>query len=362
MWALIHGWRGSLPVKPDRPKITAIDPPEDGFYTKQIIYRGIPIKASSVVADDAFYILYDRIAQQTAHLPQVLANLAAARAEVHIIGRNQVTTDLPEWQQDKHVPLEQNNGLTRDQRTRGMGGLITSCGEENILELLVDRYRGSNICMHEFAHAIENYGVPASVHTIFDQQFVISKSKGLWINAYASSNSDEYFAELTMWYFGTHGDRRVAGPRPRNGREGLKKYDPDAYKLFDDFYSGRIGVATVPAPLHDSNLEKPAPPARDSRVARAVVAKLTSYRVGQTKFGDFLSDAGMVHPTDPGVEGWHVTEMFLSKILRDVHLGSTTIYRFQVSFRDPADSGDRDRPLAHLEFKDGTLATFAWDN
>jgi len=80
MWGLIHGWRGSLPVKPDRPKITAINPPEDGFYAKQIIYRGIPIKASSVVADDAFYILYDRIAQQTAHLPQVVANLAAARA------------------------------------------------------------------------------------------------------------------------------------------------------------------------------------------------------------------------------------------------------------------------------------------
>jgi alpha-glucosidase len=361
-WGLRHGWRGRLSVNPDWPKITGINPPEDGFYAKEIIYGGIPIKAPSVVADDALYILYDRLARETAHLPQVVANLAAAKAEVHIIGRNQVTTDLPEWRQDKHVPLEQDNGLTRDQRTRGMGGLITSCGEENILGLLLDRYRGSDICMHEFAHAIENYGVPPSIHAMFDRQFAISKSKGRWINAYAGSNSDEYFAELTMWYFGTHGDRRVAGPRPQNGREGLQKYDPEAYKLFDDFYGGRIEVASVPPPLHDSNLEKPPPPPRDSLVARAVVAKLTSYRIGQTRLADFFADAGMVHPTDPGADGWHVTETSLGKMLAVIHLGSSTIHRFQVSFRDPARAGALDRPLAHLEFKDGTLAAFGWDN
>jgi hypothetical protein len=110
---------------------------------------------------------------------------------VHIIGRHQVTTDLPEWLQDKHVPLDEYNGLTRDQRTRGMGGLITSCAEENLLQLESDRYHGPDICTHEFAHNIENFGIPPAVRALFDSQYEISKSKGLWINSYAGSNSDE---------------------------------------------------------------------------------------------------------------------------------------------------------------------------
>lgn len=359
-WVFHYGWRGSLPANPDRPKITVINPPEKGFFEKEINYRGIPIKASRQVEDDALYILYDRLAQQTAHLPQVVSNLAAARAEMHIIGRNQVTTDLPEWRQDKHIPLAIDNGLTLDQRTRGMGGLIPSCGEENILHLLLDRYHGSDICMHEFAHTIENYGVPPSIHAMFDRQFELSKSKGLWINAYASSNPDEYFAELTMWYFGTHGDRRVTGHRPQNGAEGLRKYDRDAYRLFDDFYSGRIEIASVPPPQQE-NLEGRSLP-DDDLLARVIVAKITGYKVGQTTLVNFLTDAGMTHPTDEGTAGWHVTRTSLGKILNAIPLGLSSVYRFRVSFRDPAHAGAHDCALADLNFKDGTLVAMQWDN
>jgi arabinan endo-1,5-alpha-L-arabinosidase len=45
-----------------------------------------------------------------------------------------------------------------------------------------------------------------------------------------------------MWYFGTHGDLRMAGPKPAEGREGLKEYDPESFALMDDFYSGRIDI------------------------------------------------------------------------------------------------------------------------
>jgi hypothetical protein len=50
---------------------------------------------------------------------------------------------------------------------------------------------------------------------------------------------------LTMWYFGTHGDMNMTGQKPENGAEGLKKYDPEAYQLFDDFYQGRLPVEPV---------------------------------------------------------------------------------------------------------------------
>ena len=31
-------------------------------------------------------------------------------------------------------------------------------------------------------------------------------------------------------------------PKPANGPEGLKQYDPKAFALMDDFYGGRIDI------------------------------------------------------------------------------------------------------------------------
>ena len=182
-------------VKAVRPAIRIVDPPEQGFYSKVLDFRGIPIKAHLVVSDEALVAAYDRLNLQLKNLPMVTANLAAAGAELHIIGRNQVTTDLPEWRQDKHVPLDEYNGLTRDQRTRGMGGRITSCGEENLLRLPKeqDRYFGRDIGLHEFAHNIMGSGINTEVRAKIDEQAKKSKEKGLWVNSYAGSNSSEFF-------------------------------------------------------------------------------------------------------------------------------------------------------------------------
>lgn len=48
-----------------------------------------------------------------------------------------------------------------------------------------------------------------------------------------------------MWYFGTHGDLHMEGDKPGNGPEGLRKYDPEAFALLDDFYNGRTKVTLV---------------------------------------------------------------------------------------------------------------------
>ncbi|HEY3862227.1 MAG TPA: hypothetical protein VGO59_10090 [Verrucomicrobiae bacterium] len=232
-----------------RPPIVRIDPPEKNFFTKKLDFHGIPIKSSDVVVNEALYAAYDRwsllFSNLLAKQPMVLSNMVAAGVELHIIGRDQVTTDLPEWRQDKGRHLEEYHGLTRDERTRGMGGRLVSCGEENLLKLEKDRYRGRDICLHESSHAIRDQGLPRSLVARFDAQYRRSLDHGLWNNSYAGSNPDEFFAELTMWYFGTHGDLHMTGPKPENGREGLKKYDPEACALFDDFYSGRIDVGPV---------------------------------------------------------------------------------------------------------------------
>jgi alpha-glucosidase len=232
-----------------RPKILHINPPERGFFSKAVDFHGIPIKAHAVVEDEALYAAYERLNLLLTNLmrlqPLALSNLLEAGVEVHIIGRDQVTTDLPEWRQDKGKPIAEYNGLTRDQRTRGMGGRLTSCGEENLLRLQKDRYYGRDICLHEFAHSLRNFGTTTEVRNTFAVQYRQSLAKGLWHEAYAGSNPDEFFAELTMWYFGTHGDLGMTGPKPENGPEGLKKYDAEAFALFDDFYKGKIQIGRI---------------------------------------------------------------------------------------------------------------------
>ncbi len=235
----------SDPPAVERPKIAVLDPPENGYFSKQLSFQGIPIKAHAVVSDEALFAAWDRLSTMLGHLPMVVSNVVAAKVELHIIGKDQVTTDLPEWRRDKGKPLAEYNGLTRDQRTRGMGGRLTSCGEENLLKLAKDKYHGRDICLHEFAHAVRNYGMDAQIRDRFDEQYRRSIGKGLWVKGYAASNPDEFFSELTMWYFGTHGDMNMNDPKPQDGPDGLKNYDPEAFNLFDDFYRGRITVAPV---------------------------------------------------------------------------------------------------------------------
>jgi alpha-glucosidase len=344
-----------------KPAITVIDPPEKDFYSKMLDFHGIPIKAHSVVSDEALYAAYDRLNMELKNLPVVISNLAAAGAELHIIGRNQVTTDLPEWRHDKHVPLDEYNGLTRDQRTRGMGGRITSCGEENLLKLPKgqDRYFGRDICLHEFAHNIQGSGLSPDVKVRIEEQAKRSKEKGLWVNSYAGSNTGEFFAELTMWYFGTRGDLSMTGPKPENGSEGLKKYDPEAYALLDDLYSGRIEVSKVEPRVRPDSGARRIP--RDSLVARAIVAKLNAYEIDKTKLADFYADAGMSGPSDEGQNSWHVTRLDAPGQIQDAGVAADPqgSLKYRVFYRDPK---NRDRSLADLEFKAGLLATFKWNN
>ncbi len=250
LWVLIGiGWadpaRGQTPAT----GIVAIQPPEQDFFAKRLDYEGIAIKAPAVVVDAALFAARDRLSRMMTNLPSVRAKLRAAGAELQIIGRDQVTTDLPDWRQDKGKQLAEYNGLTRDERTRGMGGLHTSCGEENLLLLAQDRYRGRDICIHEFAHNILGHGVSRTVREKVRAQYRRSLDQGLWTGSYAATNFDEFFAELTMWHFGTHGDMGMKGTKPANGPDGLRAYDSEAATLLDDFYSGRLETVTeTPTP------------------------------------------------------------------------------------------------------------------
>ncbi|RYY08436.1 MAG: hypothetical protein EOO04_40010 [Chitinophagaceae bacterium] len=187
-----------------RDSVIIIDPPLLGFYAKYLDSDGIPIRSAKVVDDKALLVASAKIRDMLAHMPVTRKNLIKAGAELHIIGKDQQTSDLPEFAHAKGLKYV-DNGITTDidARTRGMGGLEASCGEENLLQLPGDRYFGGwDICVHEFSHTIMNFGLDSVLRQKIGSQYKKAVDKGLWKDAYAGSNPQEYWGELSSWYFG----------------------------------------------------------------------------------------------------------------------------------------------------------------
>lgn len=226
----------------DRPVVESSGSAASSFFKKYIDCDGIAVRSSSAVADEALRQGCEKISLMLKNIPIVRNALARRDAELHIIGRDEQTSDLPEFQQQRGVLYVDNRGrlTTIDARTRGKGGLLSSCGEENILHLPGDRYGdGYDVCIHEFAHAIMDYGIDPEKRRQINDQYARSVSDGLWRNAYAATNAKEYWAELSMWYFGSHGGRRRNSETPAgNGPEALRAYDPQGFSLLQKIYGG----------------------------------------------------------------------------------------------------------------------------
>ena len=237
---LPFAFAGAAAGADQKPTVTRIDPPQFGFFSKEVDYKGIPIKAHAVVDDQALIEAYDRLDLMLRHMPDAVSNMVTEGVELHIIGKDQGTSDLPENRTWKGRKYDGDQDI--DQRTRGVGGLMVSCGEENLLKLAVDRYRGRDICIHEFAHTIQMYGLSDDVRAMIRKQYKTSTEAGLWKTAYAATNEGEYFAETSMWYFGTGGDYGKIDPRPKLGKDWLREYDRGEYDLIDRIYSGSIPI------------------------------------------------------------------------------------------------------------------------
>jgi hypothetical protein len=251
-----------------RAQIVQINPPLFGFYSKYMDCGGIAIRAPNVVNDKALTVAAQKINMMLANIPEARHNLAQWGAELHIIGKDQQTSDLPEFRDQKGVSYVDNLGVTTniDARTRGMGGIYTSCGEENLLNLPGDRYAGgSDICIHEFAHNVMYYGLDDDLEKKIKDLYKIAIDKGLWKGAYASVDAGEYWAELSMWYFGAHGEYLKGAKLPVAGPDGLKAYDPDGYALLSAIYSGKLKTAITDVTIAQTTSPKVKPTTASSK-------------------------------------------------------------------------------------------------
>ena len=100
-----------------------------------------------------------------------------------------------------------------------------------------------DICCHEFAHTIMKCGVSQKIRDMIADRYNKSvNEQKLWQNTYAATNEEEFFAELSMWYFGSKGDSGKLYPTPEEGPTWLYTYDKDSFSLLDAIYNSKVDV------------------------------------------------------------------------------------------------------------------------
>lgn len=220
----------------DAPKVTAV--PEEivkkhrldtDFYKKHLDYKGFSILSSAKVSDAALYEARHLIDKLLGEREDILKAMIKAGCRFMVMAPTEMTTDVPE---QRH--LKNDKKTNWDTRARGLGGKLSSCGEENLLNLKGDRYKQENILIHEFNHAIHQHGlrgVDPTFNGRLKKAYDEAMAKGLWKGTYVATNPAEYWAEGAQAYFDCMRPQFGA-----NTREKLQKYDPGLFVLVDEVY------------------------------------------------------------------------------------------------------------------------------
>lgn len=208
------------------------------FYQQHVDADGLSIVGSAKVSPYALLegaYLIDRMLDGR---DDIRKGIAAARIRVTIMAASEMTTDVPEHSDLK--PAEYWN-----RRARGLGATrrrpSISGGEENLLEMDGDPYRGENILIHEFAHTVHEIGM-AAVDPTFDkrlrQAFEAALEKGLWKNTYAATNRNEYWAEGVQCWFDCNQAKGGVHNHIRT-RDAIKEYDPGLAALLLEVFGDK---------------------------------------------------------------------------------------------------------------------------
>jgi alpha-glucosidase len=224
------------PAETEEPKVTEVPEPvvkkfklDTTFYKKHVDYKGFSILGSAKVSDEALLEARFLIDQLLHDREDILKAMVKGGCRFMVMAPTEMTTDVPEQRHLKNDPK-----TDWDKRARGLGGRLSSCGEENLLNLKGDRYNRENILIHEFNHAIHQQGL-REVDPTFDRRlreaYRAAMDAGLWKGTYVATDAGEYWAEGCQAYFDCMRPQFGA-----NTREKLEKYDPGLFKLVDEVY------------------------------------------------------------------------------------------------------------------------------
>ncbi len=206
----------------------------DPFYQKYADANGIPVATSSLVADEAITLACQLIKEMVSLRDDVRQALINAGMRFTLIASSEQLSSIPE--------INRTYGSMYDMRARGLGSIIpTICAEENILcQVSVDRWRGENICVHEYAHTMLDYGLARADPTFrsrLDAAYRTAQATGNFANTYAISKVSDFWAEgVQDWYnsnleaIPTNGIHNSV-----NTRDELLEASPELYDLIAEW-------------------------------------------------------------------------------------------------------------------------------
>jgi len=215
----------------------------DPFYKQHIVADGLVVAGSEKVSlyalGEAGYLAKKMLANR----PDLMRDLCEKRKMfVAVMAYCELQTDLPDC---RHM------SLWWAYRARGLGARPVSCGEENLLDLKGDPYKGESIFVHEFAHVIHSVlgeEFNARLRELYDN----AKESGRFGGYAIDGGVGEFWAEGVQTWFGCNGTRRsrsglgidsftVLGPQGElvchlTTRKLLKTHCPDFARLLDSTF------------------------------------------------------------------------------------------------------------------------------
>lgn len=215
-------------------------PAEWGKFAQRGLADGIPIRAFECVSDKAVSRaehLIQRIVREMQ--PRMLERLYENGADVAIIGRTQVVSDMPMHSFLKGQDIDLGGGRNCDSGTRGVGGSWTvptcSVGEENLMMEDDPHYPTENILVHEFAHSVMAVGMDEDQRQAVISAYFNARSSQLYkADVYMLANADEYWAEgAQAWFEATIRTDVNSGI---NTRQKLRKHDPQLAALLQQAF------------------------------------------------------------------------------------------------------------------------------
>ena len=239
----------------------------DPFYVKYADAGGIAVVASINTDDAAVLIARDIVNAMLAKRPDVRKVMVERGGRISIMSEKEQQLDLPEYR-DWKKPAKDDRRLTpgeRDRydlpggiasmtdaqywnnRARGMGGIRTSCAEENLLGVPGTKYYGEHICVHEFSHGIMSAVRTAdpALYAEIEAAYKEAKTAGRFLKHYAENTVSEYWAEGTQWWF----ESNFTWTSPEGAEiytaDSLKAYDPTLYDILSRVYDTHHIVADV---------------------------------------------------------------------------------------------------------------------
>jgi hypothetical protein len=265
----------SAPVStlPGPPRAFALDP----FYRKYVDADGIPVVASERVSDRALFAAREVVLHMVHKRPDVRAHVVEGFVLVAVMAPDEQTLDIPEHADLGAFPTD-TPGVGWNERARGLGATrirpVTTCGEENLLCLPGDPYRGANILIHEFGHTIADIGLEydRGFHRDLVSAYTAAMTHGLWKGTYSAKDEGEYWAEgVADWFDANLHD--VNDHNEIHTRAQLRAYDPVLYDLLarvfdDDDWRYRCPEGSAPSAIRPGESRPVTRPAAGTAVRR----------------------------------------------------------------------------------------------